>query len=74
MIPRGDSAMSRKFWIWIRILGWSITLSWFIIYEIDVTVIDLFDVRWREVMGGLLCAIGTFLVLLGYCMLTKEER
>ena len=64
--------MSRRFWIRIRILGWTLIFVWFLVYEVNLLV-HLVSDQVVNVVSGLIGAIGTFLVLLGYCILTKRE-
>ena len=64
--------MSKSLWIRIRILGWTLMFLWFIVGEVYLIVHPLSQ-HWISMMGGLVGALGTFLVLIGYCMLTRNE-
>ena len=46
---------------------------WFIVGEVYLLVYPISQ-QLVSVMGCLVGAIGTFLVLVGYCMLTREEN
>jgi hypothetical protein len=63
--------MTRKKWIWTRLGGWGLLLS-FILYEINL-LFDLFDSRVINLVNGLLGGVGTFCVLVGYYMLVRDE-
>lgn len=63
--------MSLQFWQGIRIIGWTVLLIYFILKLIEV------EENWyplsekkEEILRTGIGAIGTFLVLLGYLMLS----
>jgi uncharacterized membrane protein (DUF373 family) len=57
--------MSKRFWIVMRILGWSLILGWFVVYEINF-FFNIFQSRVMDLLNGLIGGISTFLVLIGY--------
>ena len=65
-------AVSRKLWIRFRLLGWTLMFLWFLLYEVHLLVYPL-NHQWVNVAGGFVGAVGTFLVLLGYYKLTRDE-
>ena len=64
--------MPRKFWIRLRILGWTLMFSWFVVGEACLLLSPLSQ-QWVSLTGGFIGAIGTFFVLVGYWMLTRED-
>ena len=64
--------MSRRFWVRIRLLGWTLMLAWFIIYNVHL-LLHQFNHEWIDVLGGIIGALGTFLVLVGYYKLMQKE-
>jgi type III secretory pathway component EscS len=64
--------MSKKAWIWMRIIGWMLLLSGSIGVVVTL-VFDLFDYRRVGIVNGLLSIVGTFFVLYGYYRLEKNE-
>jgi len=64
--------MSKRFWIGMRILGWSLILGWFVVYEINV-FFPIVHTRVMELLNGVIGGISTFLVLIEYYMLTRDE-
>jgi len=65
--------MSKRFWIVMRILGWSLILGWFVVYEINF-FFNIFQSRVMDLLNGLIGGISTFLVLIGYYVLTRGEQ
>lgn len=64
--------MSRQVWIRTRLVGWSLILFWFVLYELNL-FLPLLGSRLMDVLNGLLGAAGTFAVLLGYYQLSKVD-
>jgi hypothetical protein len=62
--------ISRKFWV--RMFGWALMFLWFLIYKVHLLVYPLNN-QWVNIIGGFVGATGTFLVLLGYYKLTRDE-
>ena len=69
----GDLLMSKRFWIVMRIFGWSLILGWFVVYEINL-FFNIFQSRVMDLLNGLIGGISTFLVLIGYYMLTRNGQ
>jgi hypothetical protein len=65
--------VSKRFQIRVRIIGWTLMFLWFIAAEVYLFVC-LLSQQWVSLVGGLMGAAGTFLVLTGYCMLTRDEN
>jgi len=64
--------MSKRRWIRVRLLGWSLILAWFLLYLVDLGF-HVADSTVLDVLNGVLGAMGTFLVLIGYYMLTRDD-
>jgi hypothetical protein len=65
--------MSNRWWIRVRLLGWSLILAWFILYLLNLGF-HIVDRSVLDVANGVLGALGTFLVLFGYYMLTRDDQ
>ena len=70
---RRCTQVSNRWWIRIRLLGWSLILAWFILYLLNLGF-HVIDRDVLDIANGVLGALGTFLVLIGYYMLTRENR
>ncbi|UCH37024.1 MAG: hypothetical protein JSV76_04870 [Candidatus Bathyarchaeota archaeon] len=63
--------MSRRIWIWVRIIGWILLLSGSFTLLIT-SAFDFFDDRNVRIMNSILSLVGTFCVLYGYYRLERE--
>ena len=67
-----NCSMSRQVWIRTRLVGWSLILFWFVLYELNL-FLPLLGSRLMDMLNGFLGAVGTFAVLLGFYKLSKTE-
>lgn len=45
--------MSRRFWVRIRLLGWTLMLAWFIIYDVHL-LLHQFNHEWIDILRGII--------------------
>jgi nicotinamide riboside transporter PnuC len=65
--------MSKNFWFWVRILGWSILLLWYIIYAYNA-IEPIFSNPFFSVLHGIIGVVATLLIMIGYYDLEKNIR
>lgn len=66
--------MSREFWAKLRIVGWSLTFIWFLIYELNFWLNLQTDHYQLSVLRGIVGMLGTFLVMFGFYRLRQYDN
>ena len=65
--------MSRKFWFWVRILGWAILLVWYIIFAYNA-IWPVVGYPLFNVIHGAIGVLATLLIMVGYYDLERNLR
>lgn len=63
--------MSKRFWFWLRIIGWIILMIWYIVYAAG-SVFPLFKSPLMEIVQSIIGIVATLLILIGYYELEKR--
>jgi hypothetical protein len=65
--------MSKRFWVWVRIIGWLILLLWYITYAINA-LFPFLQYPLLQFSHGIIGIIATLMIFVGYYDLERNLR
>ncbi len=65
--------MSKRFWFWIRILGWVILLIWYVIFAYNA-IWPVIGNPLFNIIQAVVGIVATLLILIGYFDLERKIR
>lgn len=65
--------MSERKWVYLRILGWMLNFSWYLLYEFNFWINLPVSMHQLSVLRGITGMLGTIFILTGFYKLEKQE-